>query len=133
MMMENTSPDTLQLTLQLEIERLRKGLQRLSKSTVLQFPHLHVPNEQSCKVGCLGVVLALLGREGKAMGGDRLEVPLAAGLCDALVFNSMSIPSLPPRYLTMRELEIAKKREKKEEMRMNYRQVKALLDPFYHT
>jgi len=56
MMMENTSPDTLQLTLQLEIERLRKGLQRLSKSTVLQFPHLHVPNEQSCK--CLQAIKA---------------------------------------------------------------------------
>ena len=109
------------------------GLNRTLMGINPSYSPLPLASVYGSVVGCLGVVLALLGREGKAMGGDRLEVPLAAGLCDALVFNSMSIPSLPPRYLTMRELEIAKKREKKEEMRMNYRQVKALLDPFYHT
>ena len=38
-------------------------------------------------VGALGVALALLGRETTG-NGDTLEVPLAAALCDALIYNS---------------------------------------------
>ena len=83
-------------------------------------------------VGALGVILGLIRRtvDGK---GDRLEVPLGAALCDALVFNSMAVPDLPPRYLTMREMEIAERRARGDAMNMSYKQVKALLDPFYHT
>ena len=45
----------------------------------------------------------------------------------------MDVPSLPARYVTMREIEIASRRERGQAMRMTYPQIKELLDPFYHT
>ena len=41
----------------------------------------------------MGVTLALLGREATGEG-DALEVPLAAALCDALIYNSMDVPEV---------------------------------------
>ena len=110
------------------------GLNRTLMGVNPSYSPLPLASTYGSIIGALGVVLALLGREGKAgHHGDVLEVPLGAALCDALVFNSMDIPSLPPRYLTVRELEIATNRRLGKTMEYNYRQIKALLDPFYHT
>ena len=62
-----------------------------------------------------------------------IKVPLAAALCDALIYNSMDIPDLPARYVTVREKEIARRRAAGEPMAFKYAQIKELLDPFYHT
>ena len=110
------------------------GLNRTLMGINPSYSPLPLASTYGSIVGALGVVLALIGREGKqGQQGDVLEVPLGAALCDALVFNSMDIPSLPPRYFTMRELEIATNRKVGKTMDYNYRQIKALLDPFYHT
>ena len=87
---------------------------------------LPLASAYSSVVGAIGATLALLDRE-MSGEGDALEVPLAAGLCDALIYNSMRVPSLPLRYLTMRELEIARCREKGLPMRYTYPQIKELL------
>ena len=87
---------------------------------------LPLASTYSSVVGAIGATLALLDRE-MSDQGDILEVPLAAGLCDALIYNSMRVPSLPMRYLTMRELEIARCREKQIPMSYSYSQIKELL------
>jgi crotonobetainyl-CoA:carnitine CoA-transferase CaiB-like acyl-CoA transferase len=115
------------------------GLNRTLMGINPSYSPLPLASTYGSIVGALGIVLGLIGREGKNGNdsgdgdGDIMEVPLGAALCDALVFNSMDIPSLPPRYLTIRELEIATNRKLGKKMDYNYRQVKELLDPFYHT
>ncbi len=109
------------------------GLNRTLMGVNPSYSPLPLASGYSSIIGALGVVLALIRREKSNGLGDHIEVPLGAALCDALVFNSMAIPDLPPRYLTMRELEIARFRENEEPMNFNYSQVKDLLDPFYHT
>ena len=92
------------------------GLNRTLMGINPSYSPLPLASVYSSVVAALGVVLALIGREGKGMGGDQLEVPMGAALCDALVFNSMYVPDLPPRYITVRELEIATRRERGEQM-----------------
>ena len=109
------------------------GLNRTLMGINPSYSPLPLASGYSSVIGALGVTLALIRRERSGGLGDHIEVPLGAALCDALVFNSMDIPDLPPRYLTLRELEIAKYRKNEEPMNFDYSQVKDLLDPFYHT
>eukprot|EP00943_MAST-04B_sp_MAST-4B-sp1_P001904 g1904.t1 len=109
------------------------GLNRTLMGINPSYSPLPLASGYSSVIGALGVTLALIRREKTRGLGDHIEVPLGAALCDALVFNSMDIPDLPPRYLTLRELEIATYRKNEEPMNFNYSQVKDLLDPFYHT
>ena len=76
---------------------------------------------------------ALPRRREKTGRGDALEVPLAAGLCDCLVYNSMDCPALAPRYHCLREIELERRKARALPLAFSYKQIKALLDPFYHT
>ena len=128
------------------------GLNRTLMGVNPSYSPLPLASAYGAALGALGVCLALLAREahpGSGGRGDALEVPLGAALCDALVFNSMDVPALPARYVTMREIEIAARRERGgggggpdggscsdgsgNEMNLTYPQIKELLDPFYHT
>ena len=108
------------------------GVNRALMGINPSYSALPLASTYSSVIGCLGIALALVARESSGVG-DRLEVPLAAGLCDALIYNSMAMPDLPPRYLTLRELEINRCRAQGIPMSYNYEQIKQLLDPFYHT
>jgi crotonobetainyl-CoA:carnitine CoA-transferase CaiB-like acyl-CoA transferase len=108
------------------------GLNRQLMGVNPSYSPLPLASTYSSVIGALGVTMALLTREVTGEG-DRLEVPLAAGLCDCLVYNSMDIPALPKRYASLRELEIERCQEKGLPMKYNHAQVKEMLDPFYHT
>lgn len=108
------------------------GLNRTLMGINPSYSPLPLASAYASILGSLAVTMALLHREARSGEGDTLEVPLAAALCDALIYNSMEVP-IPERYLTMRELEIAKRRERGEAMQFKYHQIKELLDPFYHT
>ena len=75
---------------------------------------------------------ALLKRETTGLG-DRIEVPLASALLDALVYNAVDVENTPPRYKSMRQLEIARRRKQNIPMNLKYEDIDRFLDPFYAT
>ena len=75
---------------------------------------------------------ALFKRETTGLG-DRVEVPLASALLDALVYNAVDVKESPPRYKSMRQLEIARRRKQNIPMDLKYEDLDRFLDPFYAT
>ena len=108
------------------------GLNRVLMGVNPSYSTLAMASLYSAALAALAAVLALLARESSGKG-EALEVPLAAGLCEALVYNSMEVRDLPQRYLGLRNREIARRRERGQPMNLSYPAVKALLDPFFHT
>ena len=108
------------------------GLNRVLMGVNPSYSTLAMASTYSAVLGALSAVLALLGRESSGKG-DAVEVPLAAGLCEALVYNSMELPDLPQRYIFLRKKEIQRRRRLGLPMNLSYQNVKALLDPFFHT
>jgi crotonobetainyl-CoA:carnitine CoA-transferase CaiB-like acyl-CoA transferase len=78
------------------------------------------------------VVFALYERE-KTGRGDKIEVPISAGLMEGLSYNSYVVDKLPERYKTMREHEIEHRKNNNIPMGLNYNDLQEYLDPFYRT
>jgi len=83
-------------------------------------------------LGAASLALALFGRE-KSGRGDSIEVPVIAAMMEGLSYNSYVIEDLPQRYRTMRELEIARRREANIPLDVSYDDLQEYLDPFYRT
>jgi crotonobetainyl-CoA:carnitine CoA-transferase CaiB-like acyl-CoA transferase len=78
------------------------------------------------------LVLALFGRE-KTGYGDSIEVPVIAAMMEGLSYNSYVVDGLPERYKTMREREIARRRENNIPFDVSYDDLQEYLDPFYRS
>ena len=86
------------------------GLNRTLMGVNPSYSTLAMASTYSAVLAALGAVLALLARESSGRG-EGVEVPLAAGLCEALVYNSMEVQNLPQRYLGLRNREIDRRRK----------------------
>lgn len=96
------------------------------------FSPLPISSSYTTVLAANAVVLALLERE-KTGRGDNIEVPAIAALMEGLSYNSYSIENLPERYKTMREHEIAHRKENDIPMDLSYDDLQEYLDPFYRT
>jgi len=112
------------------------GFNRTLMGHAVSYSPLPLASAYSSVLGATAVTLALTAREmeaGSSQQGDHIEVPLAAGLCESLVYNSMHVENLPERYRCMREYEISRRKAAGIKCNMSQAQVKELLDPFFHT
>ncbi|WP_407333540.1 CoA transferase [Enterovibrio sp. 27052020O] len=108
------------------------GFNRVLMGCNPSFSPLALGSAYATSLAASGVSLALYARE-KHGRGDHIEVPIAAALMEGLSYNSIVIDGLPDRYLTMREHEIAHRRENGLEMDVTYEELQEYLDPFYRT
>lgn len=96
------------------------------------FSPLPLGSAYATTLAASSVVMALVGRE-KSGRGDAIEVPVAAALMEGLSYNSVVIEGMPERYFTMREHEIAHRKENGIKFDLNYEDLQEYLDPFYRT
>nr|WP_279588925.1 CoA transferase [Amycolatopsis granulosa] len=108
------------------------GLNRVLMGVDPSFTPLPLASAYAAALGALAVTVALKARD-RTGRGDVLEVPLAEAVLEGLAFNSLAVSDLPPRYLSLREHEINRRRRAGEPMDLTYDQVQSLLDPFYRS
>ena len=97
---------------------------------VPSYQGLALPSADAAVLGAIGVVTALLARQ-ETGRGEIIEVPLLGALLECTAFNTMKIHDLPQRYLSGREMELARRRAEGEPCALTYEQVDELHDPFY--
>ena len=108
------------------------GLNRVLMGINTSFSPLTLASGYAAMLGATAVSLALHAR--KDCGhGDVIEVPIAAALMEGLVYNSMYIEDCPARYLSLREHEIARRKETGEALDMAYDDLQEFMDPFYRS
>ena len=108
------------------------GLNRQLMGDTTSYSPLYQASTYAAALCAVSVVSALLKRETTGLG-DRIEVPLASALLDALVYNAVDVENKPPRYKSMRQLEIARRRKQNIPMNLKYEDIDRFLDPFYAT
>ncbi|MDD1793953.1 CoA transferase [Enterovibrio sp. ZSDZ42] len=108
------------------------GFNRLLMGCNPSFSPLALGSAYATTLASSAVSLALYARE-KSGRGDHIEVPIASALMEGLSYNSIVIEDLPERYATMREHEIARRREHGLEMDVTYEELQEFLDPFFRT
>lgn len=94
------------------------------------FSPLPLASAYGAVLGAMAVVLALYWRAGSGRG-DILEVPLAAALSEGLAVRSMQIEGMPARYVDGRQREVARRREAKEPLGVNYDELQSYRSPLY--
>lgn len=108
------------------------GFNRVLMGLNPSFSPLALGSSYATTLAASAVVMALLSRE-KSGRGDHIEVPIVAALMEGLSYNSVVIENTPDRYLTMREHEIAYRKENNIKMDISYDDLQEFLDPFYRT
>jgi crotonobetainyl-CoA:carnitine CoA-transferase CaiB-like acyl-CoA transferase len=108
------------------------GFNRVLMGLNPSFSPLALGSSYATTLAASSVVMSLLSRE-KSGRGDHVEVPIVAALMEGLSYNSVVIENTPDRYLTMREHEIAHRKENNIEMDLSYQDLQEYLDPFYRT
>jgi crotonobetainyl-CoA:carnitine CoA-transferase CaiB-like acyl-CoA transferase len=108
------------------------GFNRVLMGLNPSFSPLPLGSSYASTLAASSVVMSLLSRE-KTGRGDHIEVPIVAALMEGLSYNSVVIEDTPDRYLTMREHEIAHRKENNIEMDLSYQDLQEYLDPFYRT
>ena len=108
------------------------GLNRVLMGVNPSFSPLTLASGYAAMLGATAVSTALYARE-ESGHGDYIEVPIASVLQEGLVYNSMYIENCPDRYLSLRELEIARRKKTGEALDMTYGQLQEYMDPFYRS
>lgn len=108
------------------------GLNRVLMRINPSYSPLPLASAYAAALGVLAVVVALLDRMSSGCG-EHIEVPLADAVLEGLAYNSLRVDDLPQRYLSLRELEIERRRADGQAMDMSYDQLQELLDPFYRS
>ncbi|MDD1782508.1 CoA transferase [Enterovibrio sp. ZSDZ35] len=108
------------------------GYNRVLMGCDPSFSPLTLGSAYATMLAASAVSLALFERE-KSGAGDHIEVPVTAALMEGLSYNSIKIEGMPQRYLTMREMEISRRREAGLAMDVTYEELQEYLDPFYRT
>jgi crotonobetainyl-CoA:carnitine CoA-transferase CaiB-like acyl-CoA transferase len=108
------------------------GFNRVLMGINPSFSPLSLGSSYAVSLASSAAVFALYQRQKSGLG-DQIEVPIVAALMEGLSYNSYVIESLPARYKTMREQEIAERRAKNIDLDLSYNQLQEYLDPFYRT
>jgi crotonobetainyl-CoA:carnitine CoA-transferase CaiB-like acyl-CoA transferase len=108
------------------------GLNRILRGVNPSFSPLALASTYSSVMGAISASLALYSKD-RYGEGDVIEVPLATGLMECLVYNSLEILDVPERYKCVREREIERREEENLPMNLSYAAISKLLDPFYCT
>ena len=108
------------------------GFNRVLMGIEPSFSPVPLGSSYAISLAAGSVVMALYERAQSGQG-DHIEVPVAAALMEGLSYNSFVIDQLPERYKTMREHEIAYRRENNIEMDLTYEELQEYLDPFFRT
>lgn len=108
------------------------GLNRILMGISTSFSPITLASGYAAMLGATAASLALYARE-SCGHGDIIEVPIAAALNEGLVYNSMYVENCPPRYLSLREHEIARRKEAGIPLDMEYDELQEFMDPFYRS
>jgi len=108
------------------------GLNRQLMGDTTSYSPLYQASTYAAALCAASVVSALYKRESTNLG-DRIEVPLASALLDALVYNAVDVENMPPRYKSMRQMEIGRRQKQGLPMDLKYEDIDRFLDPFYAT
>lgn len=108
------------------------GLNRVLMGVKASFSPLPLASTYGAVLGAMAVVLALYSRARDGRG-DAVEVPLAAALSEGLAYNSMNVKGLPKRYVTIRQQEIARRRDASEPLDLTYEKLQPFLGAFGRT
>ena len=108
------------------------GFNRVLMGIEPSFSPVPLGSSYAISLAASAVVMALLERETSGRG-DNIEVPVATALMEGLSYNSFVIEGLPERYKTMREHEIAYRRDNGIKMDLSYEALQEYLDPFFRT
>ena len=107
------------------------GLNRRLMGINPSFTPLHLASAYGAAFGAMSVLFALWRRED--IGGDHIEVPLAASLLEGLAYNCERIENYPERYKSPREVEIERRQAEGLPMDLAFEELSEFLDPFYRT
>lgn len=108
------------------------GFNRVLMGLNPSFSPMPLGSAYATSLAASSVVLALNAREDSGRG-DNIEVPITAALMEGLSYNSVVIEGMPERYFTMREHEIAHRKENNIPFDLSYEDLQEYLDPFYRT
>ncbi|MEL6410981.1 MAG: CoA transferase [Pseudomonadota bacterium] len=107
------------------------GLNRRLMGINPSFTPLALASAYGASFGAMSVLFALQARE--RLGGDHIEVPLAAALLEGLAYNCQQIESYPQRYKSPREVELDRRAAEGLPMNLSFAELSEFLDPFYRT
>jgi len=107
------------------------GLNRRLMGINPSFTPLTLASAYGAAFGAMAVLFALAARG--RMGGDAIEVPLAAALLEGLVYNCEQIEGYPERYKSPREVELDRRAAEGLPMNLSFEDLQEFLDPFYRT
>ncbi|MFK5953541.1 MAG: CoA transferase [Desulfobacterium sp.] len=108
------------------------GLNRVLMGINTSFSPLTLASGYAAMLAATAASLALHARE-TCGHGDTIEVPIAAALMEGLVYNSMYIENCPPRYFSLREHEIDRRKKAGIPLDMAYDDLQEFMDPFYRS
>ncbi|MEM1197724.1 MAG: CoA transferase [Pseudomonadota bacterium] len=107
------------------------GLNRRLMGINPSFTPLTLASAYGAAFGAMSVLFALAARD--RMGGDHIEVPLAAALFEGLVYNCEQLEDYPDRYKSPREVELERRAAEGLPMNLSFAELSEFLDPFYRT
>ncbi len=107
------------------------GLNRRLMGINPSFTPLGLASAYGAAFGAMSVLFALYARD--RMGGEHIEVPLAAALLEGLVYNCEQIEDYPQRYKSPREVELERREAEGLPNNLGYDELSEFLDPFYRT
>lgn len=107
------------------------GLNRRLMGINPSFTPLTLASAYGAAFGAMSVLFALAARD--RLGGDLIEVPLAAALFEGLVYNCEQLEDYPDRYKSPREVELERRAAEGLPMDLSFAQLSEFLDPFYRT
>ena len=107
------------------------GLNRRLMGINPSFTPLTLASAYGAAFGAMSVLFALAARD--RLGGETIEVPLAAALLEGLVYNCEQIEDYPERYKSPREVELDRRAAEGLPMNLSFEDLQEFLDPFYRT